>query len=417
MSDLPILQIIHVTDLHVKANAANSNHNLNGWRRITARGTQHMIERFDLFDWNEGTQGNYPKANKGFQRFLQEWRETDGRWYGTPDNRNSARTWLIDTGDLTAYGDDDSLTLGQDYLANWRAALGNCELRSLFGNHDAWPEMLPIHTIIGYLRGEINAQQQKIAKLPEWNTTHWLNNPLSIEIPGPKGSERSRIELYALNTVLWGAVVNTLALGNISKKDVKEFRNRLRSQWTGSKTKHFRILAMHHPLAFPYTFSEKHSLLALPSMALWRADKWAREFRNDRNDPQGLGPLAHLFLSGHTHISYPAGKLPHNVGDIHQGPLGSAQLQLVGGTLMLNKSASAARKGIKGQSTSFERKKLLYVPGMVNTRNCQAQILRFYADPNEYGQLTMVRIPIRSTDGSNYVMQGASVVKMYYDTP
>lgn len=408
----PVLQIIHVTDLHMTADSANPNHKLHVNRRFSARLAQKMIERFDLFGWNEGTQGHYRKAAVPFLRFLCDWRKDDQRWYGEPGG-DSAQTWLVDTGDLTTFGDEESLTAGQNYLDDLRSVLGGCDYRTLYGNHDAWPETHPIHAITGHTWSEISAQRKKIAGRPEWNSDHWLTHPLSVKIPGTG----AHIELFAFDTVYWGAAINTLALGSISTEDLETLRSRLRDQWNKSKTKNFRILALHHPLAFPYIYKESHSLYILPSRTLSRAKKWIRELRNDRDDPCGLGPLAHLFLSGHTHIAYPAGKLPDGIMG-NQGLLSSAQLQLVGGALMLNKSERAANAAANSAPTRAKRKKPRYCVAAVDWNPCQAQILQFFADPNEHGQLIIVRTPVSSVDGSVYVGEGeeSSMVVMTYDT-
>jgi len=171
---------------------------------------------------------------------------------------------------------------------------------------------------------------------------------------------------------------------------------------------------MHHPLAYPYTFLERH----LPSMVLRNALACARELRNDRNDPQDIGPLAHLFLSGHTHHCYPAGALPSSVTAIRQGDLSAWQLQLVGGPLMLNQSTKAARAQAHGNHTvKQDPTHPRYQPTTTDNRTCQAQILRFFADSEEPGNLTMLRIPVYSVDGSVYSHERASVVTMTYDTP
>lgn len=413
MALLRVLQIIHITDLHCKHIAANAVQRLNAKKRYLARFLQHKIERYDLFGWNEGTQGHYRRAPESFARFLQEWRARDDQWYGEPGS-DSAQTWLIDTGDLTAFGDEASVNAGRGHVGAFRAVLGDCAWRSLYGNHDAWPEMLPVHAILGYLPGDIAAQRQKLERVPEWRTAQWLTDHLSVPIPGTEAYGGARIELYALDTVCWGALSNTLAVGDLARSDFDVLRGKLRAQWQASNTSHFRILALHHPLAFPYEFDENHALHVFGAMHLKGAESWGHEFRNDRNDPAQFGPLVHLFLSGHTHAAYPAGPLPGNVEEIYQGALGPPQLQLVGGPLMLNRSAKAVQGA--GQPRGLvDRTKSRYVPGTLDPGNCQAQILRFFADSERPGELTMIRIPVGSVDGSVYVAGDPVAVSMAYD--
>lgn len=422
MSLLPVLQIIHVTDLHVKHINANYAKKFYAKRRYAARFTQNMIERFDLFGWNEGTQGHYPHAPESFLRFLQKWRDKDKRWYGKRDDEDSAQSWLVDTGDLTAFGDEDSVKLGKQWLRDWCANLGDIDLLSLYGNHDAWPEAHPALAIVGRMQDDIRTQRDKILKWPEWRPDNWLDKPLSVKIPstGWSPGTESRIELYALDTVCWNASANTLAVGSISAEHLEKFRSRLKTQWTNNNARHFRILATHHPLAFPHSYRESHVLFLpfVPSMKLLQAARWVRELRNDRDIPRRLGSLAHLFLSGHTHIAYPAGDLPKNVTDIHQGLLAPNQLQLVGGPLMLNKSEKAANTSNKPPPAQSTRKKPRYSLGAVDASNCQAQVLRFFADTEQPGQLVMFRIPVWSEDGSEYREDMPSAgVRMFYNTP
>lgn len=414
---LPVLQVIHVSDVHFKHSSASAVHPLNAKRRFAARMVHRLVERFDLFDWNEGTQGHYPKAPESFQRFLEGWRAEDKRWYGTVGDDDTAQTWLVDTGDLTAFGDDESLSIGQEHLQAWRTVLGDCQMRTLFGNHDAWPNTLPVYALIGFSPSDIDRQREKIAKYPGWNKDSWISAPLSVTIPGTEARGGSKIELYALDTVCWGSVVNTLAVGDVDDADLTALADRLRKHRGLRSVRNFRILAMHHPIAYPYSWSERHSLVLFPAMRLLWAEKLARQLRNDADDPKGLGPHAHLFLSGHTHVAYPAGALPSNVGDIHQGALASSQLQLVNGALMLNKSRKAAKRSPNGPQAPFDRTRQRFVPATLDPGHCQAQILRFFSDEKRPGQLTLIRIPVSSIDGSVYVPGEPATVTLHFDTP
>jgi hypothetical protein len=71
MALLPVLQIIHVTDLHFKHVTARGVERLYAKRRFAARFIQNRIEKLDIGGWNEGTQGHYAQAPDSFRRFLQ----------------------------------------------------------------------------------------------------------------------------------------------------------------------------------------------------------------------------------------------------------------------------------------------------------------------------------------------------------
>ena len=68
MALIPVLQLIHVSDIHFKNYGANPLHKLNASWRFFARFTQYTIERFDIGGWDEGTQGHYAKAPESFRR-------------------------------------------------------------------------------------------------------------------------------------------------------------------------------------------------------------------------------------------------------------------------------------------------------------------------------------------------------------
>jgi hypothetical protein len=411
---LPVLQIIHITDLHFKHVAARGVERLYAKRRFASRFLQNRIEKCDIGGWNEGTQGHYWHAPESFRRFLEWWRSRDDRWYAKSPAEDSASTWLIDTGDLSAFGDPASLTLGRQWLPVWREAAGALYLRTIYGNHDAWPEVHPVHALFGRMQTEMDIQQARICNAGGWTRSEWLQKPCVVDIP----ETSARIELYALNTVCWNARENTLAVGRIADDDLEAFRDRLRDVWQRDNTRHFRILATHHPIVFPYG----NLLPFVVTMGLKGADACVRGLRNDRGDPKDLGPLAHLFLSGHTHIAYPAGELRENASEIYQGLLGCNQLQLVGGSLMLNKALSAVTGGGSASPAIASAPASASAPGFsisqTDTRNCQAQILRFYSDTDNRGQLLMYRIPIWSEDGSKYYPDKPSVgVKLPFDSP
>src|SRR5262249_27307606 len=156
-------------------------------------------------------------APHSFRRFLANWVKDDARWYGPPDDPDSPKTWLIDSGDLTAFGDPASIKLGHDWLDEWCKTLNHCDMRAIYGNHDAWPQGQPVHALLG-LQDEIDKQRLRIDAIPRWNPTAWIPQPLSIAIPGTGGA---RIELYALDSICWGALANTLAVGEVEDINIE----------------------------------------------------------------------------------------------------------------------------------------------------------------------------------------------------
>lgn len=390
----PVLQIVHVTDMHVKDMSTNPDHALQGRRRGLARFIKRRAEQSQ--EWDDGTQGHYPLAPEAFKRFLIGWKGHDPAWRDVP-------VWLVDTGDRTAFGDAASIKLGERHLAMWQAALGGCEVRTLFGNHDAWPGTQP-----GLAPWAATSQQSVIGQQSGWDTGDWLRSPLCVPLPGGQGM----IRLYALNSVCWSLVSNALAVGEVDSASQSAFVARLRFD-AALGEQALRILALHHPVAFPWTADESHKAGVVPQMRLLNDDDVARWVGNCANDPAGLGPLAHLILSGHTHLAHPAPGCNGDVVDIHQGLLGPYQLQLVGGSLMLNKS----RRSAKGKVAPATRAHDQFAPSSVDADRCQAQVLRFMAAPELPGTVSMLRFPVRSVDGTLYKAMPGDGVVLHYGTP
>lgn len=398
----PVLQIFHVTDLHVKdTTSANPITPLLKNGRLASRLFMKWLERRGDQGWDEGTQGHYPMAPESFRRFILRFLRRDERWSECP-------AWLVDTGDRTAFGDQASLDASERHLNDWRSAIGNAPVRTIYGNHDAWPLTFPL------ANGPEAFGQQKglVRSRPGWQPGEWIANPLSIELPGGHGA----IELFALDSVCWGKVKNTLALGELESEAVASFVEQIRER-TSAGRRGLRILAMHHPLAFPWDNSESRAYGLAPQMRLLNDEAHARRLRNDNDDPKGAGSLAHLFLSGHTHASHPApGALEGDVVDIFQGLLGRDQLQLVGGPLMLNRSRTHDQPR-DAKPAPTERDAELFKPASVLNYNCQAQILRFLASETRPGILQLVRIPVFSVDGSHYEVGDPDGVTLQYSTP
>lgn len=399
----PVLQIVHVTDLHVKDVSANPHTTLQGGKlRTFGRTLLEYAERKGLKKWDEGTQGHYPLAPESFRRFLRDFRRGAPRWAGVP-------FWLVDTGDRTAFGDAASLDAGQRHLSKWQQELGDCPTRTLYGNHDAWPGTFPL-----FVGAEAHGVQKGLVQSrPGWSPQEWLDAPLAIELPGSTG----RIELFAFDSVCWSSVRNARAVGTLEQAALDQLVERLRIT---SSEPSLRILAMHHPVAFPWLESET-SFAGAAVMKLLEEDRCAKQLRNDAGDPPKVGPLVHLMLSGHTHLAHPGhGSLTGDVVNVRQGLLAASQLQLVGGALMLNKSftelTAAADGGNHVAAHVIDRKAELFAPATVSPHHCQAQILRFLACASHPGSLQLVRIPVFSKDGTLYEAGDADGTMLHFQT-
>jgi Calcineurin-like phosphoesterase len=372
----PILQIVHVSDLHVKAPSTAASHKFQKLDR--------MIRDRNLWGWFEGTQGHYPRAPEGFADFLKRWT----LFGGLPPEK----TWLVDTGDRTSLGDADSIDVGERYLRLWAEALGGCESRSVYGNHDAWPNGLP-----GIASGSAKKQRILVQSRQGWNPDEWIRKPLVTAIPG---DEDATIRLFAADTVCWGATKNLRAVGEIKEIDLATMADILKTEEMGSC---LRILAMHHPIAFPWEEGETRKS-GMAAMRLLNDHECIKRFNDQGPIRAELSPWFHLFLSGHTHRAHPGHDgVDYDITDIRQDRLSAYQLQLVGGPLMLNKHAAHPHPSSPKRLPAGR----VFSPTSVDHTLCQAQILRFCLASNlPKGALVLERYGIYSPNsGVDYFLK------------
>jgi hypothetical protein len=374
MAEVPVLQIIHVSDLHVqlgrgeRADLANEGK----WLRLKLR---EYLERHNKFGWHEGTRGHNAAALEDFEIFLADHKTKDSRWYSK--SPNGAKTWLIDTGDATTSGDADSLKGARSMLANWKHMLEPCELRSIYGNHDAWPGRHP--AIADEYEKRIANQkrmleEQKILGVQGfWKSGDWLE-PLVASDP----SGAAVIECYALNSVLLGWRDSLFAVGEVSQEDLAALKLRI-DERHAKHGKTYRILLTHHPISFPYRPAERRVALFWEQMVLRNGDAVRDALLNAHGAPATPMPCVHLALSGHTHVAWPGGPLPDNVKDVRQPGLGKTLLQLVNGSLMLGRSRGEKEPADDRKSSNTGHKE--YSDPTVFKASQQFQILQFFYDP------------------------------------
>ena len=380
---VPLLQIIHISDQHVqkglgdRAGLANNNRRFQSWLR-------EKLEWHDAFEWHEGTLGHDETAASAFEQFLQQLRKKDKIWFNS--QVSGPETWLVDTGDATAFGDFDSIRTAHELRSRWESILNPCKVRSLFGNHDAWPSTHPAILAGASYAPAMAKQRMQLRQRPDWHKEEWLK-PLATM----GGEPLPRIECYGLSTVSFGLLDNILAIGEIEENDLAELKQQILNQ---SHNPAYRILLTHHPLVFPYLPSEKKVKGLIDKMTLRNADSVVGQLLNaSPSVPSSTrSPYIHLVLSGHTHLAYPGNALPCNVKDLYQGSLGRAQAQLVNGSMMLLRS----RKAISGTAKNCNdpcREILPDFPGAsVFDASQQFQILRFFFDQSQPDGLILQRI-------------------------
>jgi hypothetical protein len=216
-----------------------------------------------------------------FQQFLGSVGPSDPVWSQVP-------TWIIDTGDQTTFGDAASWKAASNELRQFKASARASEAVWIRGNHDAWGGAIP----------PLGRPTRKPAP-----------SKLASATVGPV-----TVEAYSIDTIDSGRIGSIFALGHVEPSDLNGLCG-LPNANAGVPV--LRFLLCHHPIHYPPPVPRFSMHLANATMVGQRLSS---------------APF-HIVLSGHTHCTYPQpGKMPPSPGA--HSPLGSAQLQLVTGTLM-----------------------------------------------------------------------------------
>jgi 3',5'-cyclic AMP phosphodiesterase CpdA len=341
----PFLQIVHISDLHVIDPKSTDAAAVRGRiRRLRGIST-------GIADWiSDGTAPHDPLAVPLFGEFLAEL-ATDKVWA-------NCTTWLVDTGDLTSLGDGNSFRLGRSYMKEFVQVFP--DFGSTYGNHDAWPGILPLFATSAAITG-----QTKVLLANHFAVAS-PRHSLSMAIPHGAG----QVQLYFADSVIHDRWRNTLALGEVPRSQLDAFQKLVDKHFLPARHD-FRILAIHHPVHYPPPRPSHQMVL--------RNDQKVAEAL-DTTSPAGTYPLVHLVLSGHTHSLYPLhGKLPAQPDRCIHPPLGSTQCQLVVGSLM--------------QLDRYDKR--LAWPH-------QCQILRLYSSKTKPSVLSVERLLAARQAGENY---------------
>jgi 3',5'-cyclic AMP phosphodiesterase CpdA len=397
-----VLQIIHVTDLHVGSEGVGAEARLRRDRSRAGLLISQHLQRNNLLRWQEGMQTHFHYAPQAFEAFLEDARASEPEWF------EETPTWIVDTGDLTTFGDEASIREGKQFLKQWADMAGAAATREIYGNHDAWPECQPFMRPLSYER-DLNEQRSKLTGNTEWQPQRWLE-PLRARIPieGPE----AYIELYALDSVGWDGLRNGRAVGSIDPREITTLQERIEERRTEGYTRDYRILATHHPVVYPYEAAEVRACGGLvDQMRLANAGEVARRL-SARERTSTADPYVHLIMSGHIHVRYPGGPFDNWGRRMRQKGL-DGQLQLVGSSLMLNRHAEGSRPSQAGMPDLIERVVEGFDPVSLDPHTCQADILRFSVKtiearrPGERHVLILERVPVVAVDGTEYAPRPA----------
>lgn len=295
----PVVQIVHYSDLHI----------IGPDFRKQRQAFKTVAKRLLPASLQQGVAGASIGALGAFADFLRV-RKSDTGWQDKP-------IWLIDTGDGTTFGDSASLKLWlQHWSPKFLAAAGpHAKQLVLYGNHDAWPETFP-------LLAPRNMGHQRTKLRNMWFTDSWPKAPFTAPLSPGHGSQ---VQLFALNSVDHDLLPNTKACGRVlpdraglthaqtGPTAADDLHRAVVAAGKASAGPHFRILAMHYPVAeAAQTGNRVFEILS-------NRDTFARELVTPSYAEK---PLVHLLLGGHTHRAYPSiGLMPNALSSASQSPL------------------------------------------------------------------------------------------------
>lgn len=363
---VPVLQIIHYSDIHIVGK--------NYWQQHAA--TQWFMKRLPT-TLRQGVVGADTSALHAFVDYLRDDIALDPVWKDLP-------TWLIDTGDGTTFGDDESLDA---WLNVWSprflsAAGPNARQQILYGNHDAWPGTFPLQAPT-----HMQAQRDSLRKTRFKDT--WPVAPLRARLHAA-----AEIQLYLLNSVDHELWANTRAQGQVlpdrhwehpapplGPTAASGLRRTIAAHRQPAPAKDLRILAMHYPVCDAATTGKRWTELLLNRTP----------FAADIAPPPGESePMVHLVMSGHTHDGFPSlGLLPNGAGSTQHAPLETPQMQLVTPSLSQFNTLPAPT------SNSYHADCLFDFP-------YQFSLLRIYAYPATPEEVSVERSIVGSAVGGAF---------------
>lgn len=379
----PLLQIFHITDLHFIDDYDDIARLIAERRRFSLL-LRQLFEFFDARAMHEGTLGHEDSAISAFSRLLGAMKKQEKEWF--PDGPDGPQTWIVDTGDATTFGDDRSLDLARKSLNDWRSVVGPAKLVSLVGNHDLWPGTQPGAALFDDFAARMGVQRGRIDSYDFWND---LGPVTPLVLNSDSGLS---IELYSVGTLSCDIKAGFLARGRVSEESKNKLVEAVRQH---GKPDALRILASHHPFAFPFNAAR---MPTLQPMVLENPEVVTAE----RHPTQDGEPLIHMFIGGHTHVGMPGCPLPGHISSVKQGALEASQVQLVAGPLLQQRS----EWGVGGEGLDAGLKSHPDFSDVSQIKGSQQfQLLRFY-ERRESSEivLEMERIPfVRFVTDDDYV--------------
>jgi hypothetical protein len=324
VSDVQLLRLIQISDLHcAKRGIGFDMQARNLLRRVLSR---FIVDAPVVKKLASGTAGHAPAAWRELRASIVEHVTMNPAW---------PKTHLVVTGDLSTWGDDDSIIKARRLAEGIAQRAGLPEPIFIYGNHDVWPGRpgvlagFPLFASGPDLDVRRSAlRQQHFAGVP------WPRHPLvQVGLPGGR-----QLVVFALSTIEHGAFANAIASGQVRSDRFWERAPGIDQLLTlpgicGPND--VGIVLTHHPVHDDGWWAAVHRAVAAGARSVQGLP--AAHILGNATDVAATlaGPpqRAHAVLSGHTHETFPevgdstgAGPQPRHA------PLSTNQVQLTAGT-------------------------------------------------------------------------------------
>lgn len=331
-----IARFLHFSDLHFVRHAGR------GSRAKTRASVQPLLSslfpstdyrNFRNYFLTQGTAGHENRALKLLTRSIEQEMAVSG-W-------SAEQTRLCFTGDLSTWGDQDSIDSTCKYLDMLARRFELPEPIIIYGNHDVWPgnppgaDGLPIRsaeTDLATRRSELRYPGGRFGGT-------WM---LGL---GDLCAGRVKIGVaLSLNSIVHAPLANMLALGNVGEDrywEANPGKDQVDSLEAQVGSDRLAVIAMHHPLYDPASWPVGHQGVGLPALShVLRNHHDVRRALASATNTFTPDPI-HIILCGHTHSVYP------DPGDLDS--ITSAQTLGAHGRLQLT-IGSCAQEPVRGRT-------------------------------------------------------------------
>jgi Calcineurin-like phosphoesterase len=323
--DVELLRLIQISDLHcAKRGVGLDVRSRNLVRRLLARAIHAtpIVKKIAT-----GTAGHHPAVWNELRASIVDHVKTSPPW---------PTTHLVVTGDLSTWGDDDSIIKARRLAEAITRDAGLQEPMFIYGNHDVWPARPGVPAgFPGFAsRADLDVRRTALRQ-QHFGGDPWPRHPLAqVALPGGR-----QLVVFALSTIEHWAWENTLASGRVRADRFWERAPGLDQLVTLARAcgpSDVGVVLTHHPVHDDGSWAAVRRAAATAVPPPLQALAAAHILSNATDVAAALaGPpqRAHAVLSGHTHETFPevgsstgASPLP-----LH-GPLNANQVQLTAGT-------------------------------------------------------------------------------------